>query len=74
MGKRQRRSSKKKEPFFNFAKLRSSLSAQEKEKLIKFGTYNKDFMWLINVPFAYNLPRYKNLSNEEIFYDVIQNK
>lgn len=45
-----------------------------KEKLIKFGTYNKDFMWLINVPFAYNLPRYKNLSNEEIFYDVIQNK
>ena len=36
MGKRQRRSSKKKEPFFNFAKLRSSLSAQEKEKLIKF--------------------------------------
>lgn len=45
-----------------------------KEKLIKFGTYNKNFMWLINVPFAYNLPRYKNLSNEEIFYDVIQNK
>ena len=36
MGKKQRRSSKKKEPFFNFAKLRSSLSAQEKEKLIKF--------------------------------------
>ena len=48
--------------------------AEIKEKLIKFGTYNKDFMWLINVPFAYNLPRYKNLSNEEIFYDVIQNK
>lgn len=38
MGKRQRRSSKKKEPFFNFAKLRSSLSSQEKEKLIRFFT------------------------------------
>lgn len=38
MGKRQgtRRSSKKKEPFFNFNKLRTSLSPQEKDKLIKF--------------------------------------
>lgn len=34
-----------------------------------FGTYSKDFMWLINLPFAYNLPRYKNLSNEQLFYD-----
>lgn len=48
--------------------------ADMKENLIKYGTYNKDFMWLLNIPFAYNLPRYKNLSNEAIFYDALQKK
>ena len=45
-----------------------------KEKLINSGTYSKDFMWMINIPFAYNIPRYKNLSNEKIFYDETQRK
>lgn len=40
-----------------------------KETLTKYRTYNKDFMWTINMPFAYNLPRYKNLSCEYLFYD-----
>ena len=25
-------------------------------------------MWQLNLPFAYNLPRYKNLSMESLFY------
>lgn len=46
--------------------------AKIKESLLEFGTYNKNFMWVLNVVFAYNLPRYKNLSNETIFYDESQ--
>ena len=42
---------------------------ETKEKLLATKTFDKDFMWLLNVPFAYNLARYKNLSNEYIFYD-----
>lgn len=30
-------------------------------------TYCKDFVKALNVPFAYNLPRYKNLSIKELF-------
>lgn len=33
----------------------------------KYGSYSKDFLWALNVPFAYNLPRYKNLSIENLF-------
>ena len=33
----------------------------------KYGSYCKDFLWALNVPFAYNLPRYKNLSIENLF-------
>ncbi|MGI6236036.1 MAG: type VI-D CRISPR-associated RNA-guided ribonuclease Cas13d [Candidatus Excrementavichristensenella sp.] len=33
----------------------------------KYGSYCKDFVWALNVPFAYNLPRYKNLSIENLF-------
>ena len=34
---------------------------------LKHGTYCKDFVKALNVPFAYNLPRYKNLSINELF-------
>ena len=33
----------------------------------RYGTYCKDMVKALNVPFAYNLPRYKNLSIEELF-------
>jgi len=36
-------------------------------KLDKHGTYVKDFVKALNVPFGYNLPRYKNLSIDELF-------
>ncbi|MCI5935590.1 MAG: type VI-D CRISPR-associated RNA-guided ribonuclease Cas13d, partial [Lachnospiraceae bacterium] len=36
-------------------------------KVEKHGTYCKDFVKALNVPFAYNLPRYKNLSINELF-------
>lgn len=43
---------------------------EEKIKQLKeHRTYCKDLMWLFNLPFAYNLARYKNLSNEQLFYD-----
>ena len=31
------------------------------------GTYCKDFVKALNIAFAYNLPRYKNLSIDELF-------
>ena len=37
------------------------------EKVEKYHTYCKDFVKALNVPFAYNLPRYKNLSIKELF-------
>lgn len=48
---------------------KNALKEKYSETAKTFGTYSKDFMWLINLPFAYNLPRYKNLSNEQLFYD-----
>lgn len=33
----------------------------------KYGKYRKDFVKALNVPFGYNLPRYKNLSIEGLF-------
>ncbi|MBQ9714857.1 MAG: hypothetical protein IJV77_00435, partial [Clostridia bacterium] len=30
-------------------------------------TYSRDFSWVLNVPFAYNVARYKNLSIEDLF-------
>lgn len=41
--------------------------AEIMKKVRETGTCSKDLMWLINLPFAYNLPRYKNLSNEILF-------
>jgi len=39
------------------------------DKAIKqSGFYNKNMLWLLNVPFAYNLARYKNLSIADLFY------
>ena len=37
------------------------------EKVEKYHSYCKDFVKALNVPFAYNLPRYKNLSIKELF-------
>lgn len=36
-------------------------------KVEKYGSYCKDFVKALNTPFAYNLPRYKNLSIDELF-------
>lgn len=33
----------------------------------KYGSYSKDFLHMINAPFGYNIPRYKNLSIECLF-------
>ena len=38
------------------------------------GRYCKNLMWQLNLPFAYNLARYKNLSNEGLFYDNVKEK
>ena len=38
------------------------------ENIDKYCTASKDFMNLLNIIFAYNVPRYKNLSNKELFY------
>ena len=44
--------------------------AQKYEELLsKHNTYVKDFTWIINVPFAYNIARYKNLSIKDLFYN-----
>ena len=37
------------------------------DNLDKYGTYVKDFVKALNIPFAYNYPRYKNLSIDELF-------
>ena len=37
------------------------------KRLNETGTYLRDLMWNIDLPFAYNLARYKNLSNEDLF-------
>ena len=47
----------------------NKFKAKYSKTLQEFGTYSKDLMWVLNLPFAYNLPRYKNLSNEQLFYD-----
>ena len=36
-------------------------------KVEKYGTCCRDFIKALNVPFAYNLPRYKNLSIDGLF-------
>ena len=42
-------------------------SLEYMELVEKYHTYCKDMVKALNVPFAYNLPRYKNLSINELF-------
>lgn len=37
------------------------------DNAIKYGSYTKEWVKVLNYPFAYNLARYKNLINEKIF-------
>ena len=37
------------------------------DSVSKYKTYNKDFVKALNVPFSYNLARYKNLSIDGLF-------
>lgn len=39
--------------------------------LEKYQTYNKDMLKIILFPLAYNIPRYKNLTIRDLFYDDI---
>lgn len=52
----------------------NKFKAKYAKELNDYGTYNKNLMWMLNLPFAYNLPRYKNLSSEFLFYDMEYNK
>lgn len=56
----------------------TSINKEQVNKYIayvnKFGQYDKNLMWKLNTPFAYNLARYKNLSNETLFYRVDSNE
>lgn len=47
----------------------NSYGQELKKKLDSRHTFDRDAMWIINMPFAYNFPRYKNLSSEYLFYD-----
>ena len=40
------------------------------DNVSKFKTYSKDFVKIMNMPFAYNLARYKNLSVDYLFNDL----
>lgn len=40
------------------------------QKVEQYHSYNKDVIKILNMPFAYNLPRYKNLSVEYLFNDL----
>ncbi len=43
------------------------------QSIISSGQYSKDLMWALNLPFGYNLPRYKNLCNEKLFLGLYGN-
>jgi hypothetical protein len=45
----------------------SQFISEKLHTVIQHGVYSKDFLQVINVPFAYNFPRYKNLSIEVLF-------
>ena len=38
------------------------------DEIAKGKAFSKPMLWVINVPFAYNMARYKNLSIENLFY------
>ena len=43
------------------------LLAKYFENVTHYGTYCKDLVKVLNIPFCYNLPRYKNLSIDALF-------
>lgn len=49
-----------------------SLVKEYYDYLMRYGKYNKDAMKVLCLPFAYNLPRYKNLSVEGLFEEYAQ--
>lgn len=51
----------------------NSIGKKLKRNLNEHHTFSSDFMWIINMPFAYNFPRYKNLSSEYLFYSMEYN-
>ena len=55
--------------FVNSYERESEIIEKYKEELDKYKTYSKDLLHLLNLPFAYNMARYKNLTIEDIFYD-----
>lgn len=52
---------------FDVTRAPRSISAKYFSDIKKYRSYSKDFVKALNVPFGYNLPRYKNLSIEELF-------
>ncbi len=44
-----------------------------KEYILSKNTYSKDLLHILNMPFAYNQARYKNLTIEQLFYDKYSN-
>ena len=45
-----------------------------KEYIDRKGNYSKDLLKILCMPLAYNLPRYKNLTIEELFYSKENNE
>jgi len=45
-----------------------------KNEIYSTKTYSKKLLHILNMPFAYNMARYKNLTIEDIFYDRFDNK
>lgn len=45
----------------------SNYSLEKLNSILQFNVYSKDLLHILNLPFAYNLPRYKNLSIEILF-------
>ncbi|MCF0130616.1 MAG: hypothetical protein HUJ71_02760 [Pseudobutyrivibrio sp.] len=49
--------------------IKGSIIDEWASKVEEYRGYNRDFLWALNSPFAYNPPRYKKLSIEDIFYN-----
>ena len=45
-----------------------------KDEVLKYHTYSRDLLHILNMPLAYNVARYKNLTIEDIFYDRYKNE
>ena len=55
--------------YINDSKHSSPSEAERKwlDAVLKYGTYNKDYVKALCTPFGYNLPRFKNLSICDLF-------